>query len=202
MRPVRVALSNDYEVVLRGLASMLADHPDRVEVVDLSASVELASEADVILYDTFGRLPQDDGKLRDVVGRNDAKVVVYSWDSYPEHVARANGAAGYLHKGLSGADLADAIVAVHRGEAVTVGHTSGEDDEMPTWPGKELGLSARESEVLTFIARGLRNEEIAQQSFLSINTIKTYVRTAYRKIGVDSRAQAVAWALRHGFLPD
>ena len=53
--------------------------------------------------------------------------------------------------------------------------------------------------MLTFITRGLTNEEIARRAFLSINTVKTYIRTAYRKIGVETRAQAVAWGYENGF---
>lgn len=59
------------------------------------------------------------------------------------------------------------------------------------------GLSDREEEVLRLIAAGLTNREIAEQVFISINSVKTYIRSAYRKIGVNSRSQAVAWGLRH-----
>jgi NarL family two-component system response regulator LiaR len=68
-----------------------------------------------------------------------------------------------------------------------------------TWPGQVFGLSHRESELLTFITRGLSNEEIAQRSFLSINTVKSYIRNAYRKIGVGSRPQAIVWGYQNGF---
>ena len=60
------------------------------------------------------------------------------------------------------------------------------------------GLSEREAEVLGLVACGLSNQEICGQLYLSINTVKTYVRTAYRKIGVKSRSQAVAWCIQHG----
>ena len=53
--------------------------------------------------------------------------------------------------------------------------------------------------MLTFITRGLSNDEIARRAFLSINSVKTYIRTAYRKIGVQTRAQAVAWGYQNGF---
>ena len=70
-----------------------------------------------------------------------------------------------------------------------------------THPGKGAGLSRRESDVLALIAQGRSNQEIADECFLSINSVKTYIRSAYRKIGVSHRAQAVVWALRHGFAP-
>ncbi len=200
-RPIRVALSNDYELALLGLAQMLARHPEQVQVVDLTTAPRMPHEPDVILFDTFGRFPDHDAKLRRVVAENDALVVVYSWDDYPEAAARSAGAAGYLHKGLNADELVAAIVALHDGRQppVTAPVAESDDPEGLTWPGQALGLTPRESEMLTFIARGLTNEEIARRSFLSVNTVKTYIRTAYRKIGVQNRAQAVAWGYRHGF---
>jgi NarL family two-component system response regulator LiaR len=196
-RPVRVALSNDYELALLGLAQMLGRYPDAVQIVDLTTLTQMPHEADVILFDTFGRLPEDDRKLRQIVAKNDAKVVVYSWDDYPEAAARRQGAVGYLHKGLSADDLVAAIVAIHQDKDTP--RPTSDEPPIRTWPGESLGLTQRESEMLTFITRGLSNQEIVQRSFLSINTVKSYIRSAYRKIGVRTRAQAVAWGFRNGF---
>ena len=69
------------------------------------------------------------------------------------------------------------------------------------WPGREHGLSGRESEVLALICQGMSNVEISQRAYIGINTVKTYIRSAYRKIGVTTRPQAVIWALSHGFEP-
>jgi NarL family two-component system response regulator LiaR len=202
--PVRLALSNDYRIVLAGLAAMLEPYGDRVEVVELTTERTMAEPVDLILFDTFGRLPADDVKLERIVADNDAKVVVYSWEGYPVDVATARGASGYIHKGLPPEELVDALEAIHRGDYIESPAAPGvaDDDTMRSWPGREAGLSARESEVLTFIARGLSNEEIARHAYLSVNTIKTYIRTGYRKIGVTTRAQAVRWALQNGFDPD
>ncbi len=196
-RPIRVALSNDYEIALLGLAQMLARHPGRVQVVDLTTLPKMPHEADVILYDTFGRLPDEDDKLRKIVTGNTAKVIVYSWDEYPEDAARRHGAAGYLHKRLNADELVAGIVAIHEGHRAQ--EVQSDSEPVLTWPGQVLGLSERESEMLTFITRGLTNDEIARRAFLSINTVKTYIRTAYRKIGVETRAQAVAWGYQNGF---
>jgi DNA-binding NarL/FixJ family response regulator len=200
---IRIALSNDYEVVLHGVTAMLAPHADLVEVVACTTATTMPVDVDVILYDTFSRLPRHDEKLREIVELNNAKVAVYTWSSYPLEDARLHGAAGYIHKGLGGAELVEAITAIHEGRAwESLDPGIDDDHSMPTWPGQEHGLSARESEVLTFIARGFSNQEIAERAYLSINTVKTYIRTAYRKAGVDSRSQAVGWALRNGFQPD
>ena len=196
-RPVRVALSNDFEIALLGLAQMLAAHSAQVQIVDLTTLPKLPHQADIILYDTFGRLPDNDEKLRRIVKENTAKVVVYSWEHYPEDAARRHGAVGYLHKGLNADDLVAKVVAIHEGHHPP--ELQEGDDPILSWPGRTLGLSERESEMLTFITRGLTNDEIARRAFLSINTVKTYIRTAYRKIGVETRAQAVAWGYENGF---
>lgn len=62
-------------------------------------------------------------------------------------------------------------------------------------------LSNRERQVLRLIAFGHSNQEIATKLYIGLNTVKTYIRTAYRKIGIESRAQAVAWAYRSEFVP-
>ena len=197
-RPVRVALSNDYEIALLGLAAMLAQFPDQVQVVDLTTESTMPHHPDIILFDTFGRLPEEDVKLRKTIASNTAKVIVYSSvEDYPEEAAKREGAAGYLSKSLGAADLVAAIVALHRDEQPPAASDGSAPDL--TWPGQVSGLSAREAEMMSFLVRGLSNHEIAARAYLSVNTVKTYIRTAYRKIGARNRAQAVVWGLRHGF---
>lgn len=62
----------------------------------------------------------------------------------------------------------------------------------------EVTLSPREAEILTLISRGHSNEEITAELYLSLNTVKSHIRSAYRKIGVTTRAQAVIWCFTHG----
>jgi DNA-binding NarL/FixJ family response regulator len=90
----------------------------------------------------------------------------------------------------SAQELVDAVEAVARGESA---------ESLAVAPGAGVGLTERETEVLTLITLGHTNQEIARTLYLSPNSIKTYVRTAYRKIGAASRSQAVSWAIRHGF---
>ena len=70
------------------------------------------------------------------------------------------------------------------------------------WPGRSFGLSPREAEILALITQGLTNKEIAGRVYLSINSVKTYIRSAYRKINVERRPQAVLWGVQNGFRPD
>ena len=73
--------------------------------------------------------------------------------------------------------------------------------------GQDAGLSPRESEILALVVRAKSNQEIADELFLSINSVKTYIRSGYRKIGAATRNKAVTWAIQNGFpieppLPD
>jgi NarL family two-component system response regulator LiaR len=205
MAPIRVAIVNDYEIVVAGVAAMLAPHHDRIDVVELDAGVPVVNDVDVVLYDTFGQVQGDAVDLEDLVRGRGFRVVIFSWNTQPDLVERAiaRGAAGYLSKGLSAGEIVAALEAIHAGETITPPPSASVAREANgAWPGREHGLTAREAEVIALITQGLSNQEIADQSYLSINSVKTYIRTAYRKIQVTRRSQAVAWGLKHGFEPD
>jgi two-component system, NarL family, response regulator LiaR len=205
MTPIRVAIVNDYEIVVAGVAAMLAPHHERVHVVELDSGLPVVNDVDIVLYDTFGQVQGDAVDLEDLVRGRGSRVVIFSWNTQPELVERAisRGAAGYLSKGMGAKEIVDALAAIHAGETITPPSAAGVDrDANGAWPGQELGLTAREAEVIALITQGLSNQEIAEQTYLSINSVKTYIRTAYRKIEVSRRSQAVVWGLRHGFEPD
>ena len=204
MPPVRIAIVNDYEIVVAGVAALLSRFEDRIDVVELDASVQVESDVDVVLYDTFGQVQGDGIDLEDLVRGSGARVAIFSWNVQPELVQRAleRGACGYLSKALRAEEIVAGLEAIHRGEVVTaVGARVTEILEIGDWPGREYGLTPRESEVLALITQGLTNQEIADRAYISINSVKTYVRTAYRKIGVSRRSQAVAWGIENGFRP-
>ena len=200
--PVRVAVVNDYEIVVSGVARMLAAHRGRVEVVERDNRLPVLSDVDIVLCDMFGQVAGDSVGFGELVAEGGAKVVVYAWNVDPASVRRALevGAAGYLSKGLDSDELVEALEAIHAGTVVTTPYVAYDDSrERGDWPGREAGLSARESEVLALVAKGLRNQEIASTLGLSLNSIKTYIRSCYAKVGVTRRAQAVRWALQNGF---
>jgi NarL family two-component system response regulator LiaR len=126
----------------------------------------------------------------------------------PHLVARAfdQGAAGYLAKSRTAEEIVTALERGHGGERVrALGNDGGSgpgDMEAGTWPARDHGLSEREAEVLAPITHGYSNQEVSQRCYLSINSIKAYVRTGYRKIGVSRRSQAVAWASTTVSTPD
>ncbi len=203
--PVRVALVNDYEIVVTGLASVLAPYAERVTVVELDSRLPVVSDVDVVLYDTFGQAQGDAIDLTAVLGDSDARVVVFSWNTAADLVERAlaAGAAGYIAKSVGADELVERLERVHDGERVTPpSRPDSDSDRFGRWPGDELGLTPREAEVLALVCQGLSNEEITERAFIGINTVKTHIRTLYRKIDVSSRSQAVGWGLTHGFGPD
>lgn len=131
--------------------------------------------------------------------------MIYSWNLRPELIERAiaEGASGYLSKVLTGSVIVDALERILSGEIVILpGDNESSVGGAGDWPGRSVGLSPREAEVVALIARGLSNQEIADRAHVSINSIKSYIRMAYRKIGVERRTQAVRWALESGFEPD
>jgi two-component system, NarL family, response regulator LiaR len=202
-RPLRLAIVDDYAVVVAGVAAFLES--ERIDVVETGASMPVVTDVDIVLFDTFGQIQGQGIDLEDFVRESGAKVVIYSWNLQPRLIkqALAAGASGYLSKVLTGPQIVRALERVMDGETVvlTGDHETsvgGEGD----WPGRATGLSSREAEMLALITQGLSNEDVARRAFLSMNSVKTYIRSAYRKIGVTSRTQAVLWALDNGFEPD
>ena len=110
--------------------------------------------------------------------------------------AKARGVEWVIDLGIT----ADELVAVIR-DAIAGNledNPAAQEGETGGYLGSEAGLSPRESNVLALVTAGLSNQAIANTLFLSINSVKTYVRSTYRKIGVATRPQAVLWAIRHG----
>lgn len=207
MSPVTVALSDDYDVVVHGVEAMLAPFSDRVQVVELNLDTETITAVDVTLYDTFAQTQGDSEDIEEVLANpNNGRVAIYTWNVQPELVQRAlaKGCSGYLPKSLSAEELVRSIERIAAGEVVAPPPGTGASIDHPhgTWPGQQHGLSAREAEILALITQGMTNEAIATRAYLSINTVKSYIRSAYRKIGVTRRSQAVRWGMEHGMLPD
>ena len=227
MSPVRVLAADDQRVVREGLAMLLGLLPD-VEVVGTAADGEevLALAArlkpDVILMDL--RMPRMDGveATRRLRERDPAiKVVVlttYADDRSVIDALRA-GALGYLTKDAGAAEIQQALhrvvcgqaaldpaVQLHLVEAIadgpggSGGMASPQDRGDPGGRPPGPALTPRETEVLTLIAAGLSNAEIAERLVVSEATVKSHVNHMLPKIGARDRAQAVGYAYRHGFV--
>jgi two-component system, NarL family, response regulator LiaR len=194
---LRVALVDADELVVRGFAAMLQSLGEGCELVDLSSS-----SADVVLYDALATQTAARRVTTLLADPRVGKVVVYTWNFQPWLAGDLirQGASGYLAKSLSAHELLTALRAVHGGRVVVAPDRRGSGDGT-AWVGQDDGLTAREAEVLSLIAGGLSNTDVAARMGLSINSVKSYVRSCYRKIGVESRSQAVLWGLTHGLGP-
>jgi DNA-binding NarL/FixJ family response regulator len=205
-RPITVALVDDYDVVVIGVAKMLERYRDRVVIAELDSTMPVSDTVDIVLYDSFAQPESDHEEIATLIANPCAhRVVVYTWNFHPDLVASAQrqGAHGYISKTLPARELVAALEAVHAGEKVVsdvpprARSAAGLD-----WPGRGEGLSDRESEILALITQGMSNADVARLTYLSPNTVKSYIRTIYRKIEVGSRTQAVLWGVDHGFTPD
>jgi DNA-binding NarL/FixJ family response regulator len=208
MNVIRVLLADDHPVVREGLRGMLAAEPD-IDVVGEAASgpeaVALAGRLrpDVILMDL--RMPGGDGveAIRQLPGATVVVLTTYDSDADILRAVEA-GAAGYLLKDTPRAVLADRVRAAARGETVlaptVAGRLMGRMRAEPAASRAEQ-LSARETEVLALVARGLTNGQIARRLYLSEATVKTHLLRACGKLGVSGRTAAVTKAIETGALP-
>ena len=194
--PARVGIVSPQEVVEAGLRVMLERSGGAWEVV---SDHEGVAPPDVVLYDVF-QLHQGDGSdLEHLASQDGTVVIAVGRDLRPDLQARAleHGALAAVSIGISGTELVAVVTSALDGtlhESPVARRLHG---DLPL--GSEAGLSGRESSVLRRIVQGYTNQEIAEQLHLSINSIKTYIRTTYRKIGAGRRQQAITWAIQHGF---
>jgi two-component system, NarL family, response regulator LiaR len=209
---IRVLIADDHAVVRQGLKTFL-ELQDDIEVVEDVADGEAAVAAvereapDVVLMDLV--MPGVDGveairRIRE--GRPQARVLVLSSFLDDERLFPAvrAGAAGYLLKDVEPRELVKAIRTVHGGEALLHPAVAARlMDEFAADPPHEPsadGLTEREREVLTLIARGLPNKLIARDLSISEKTVKAHVSSILGKLGVSDRTQAALYAVRSGLV--
>jgi len=212
--PLRLVLVDDHEMVLHGLDAMLGHFPEEVLIVGQATTGSVAlrmvaeERPDVVMCDI--RIGKESGLdlCRQITTQYpDTKVVlltVYDDEHYLYQALRV-GASGYILKRIDGQELVSHLRRVREGEtvvdqglagrvALSAAHLSRGD----FWPGAHLGLTQRESEVLELLVSGHSNKAVASKLVVSEDTVKTHIRTLYRKLGVSDRSGAVAVALREG----
>jgi len=203
--PVSVGVYSQQDIVREGIVSLLSKHPDKVTVV-ATPTDRADPDPDVVLYDAMALLEGDTELLGYLVSMTGSKVLAVGHDLRPDLVGQAitTGVDGFFSIGADEKELLSAV------ESAATGWVKGDPGEDPTvgssdsearahQVGAAAGLSEREAQILALIARDRSNHEIAAEMFLSINSVKTYIRNTYRKIGVTNRGAAVGWAIRHGF---
>jgi DNA-binding NarL/FixJ family response regulator len=204
---IRLILVDDHPVVRHGLRGMLEAEPDLIVAGEASSGPEgvaLAAELrpDIVLMDL--RMPGGDGveaTARIVATVPGVRVLVLTTYETDHDILRAieAGAGGYLLKDASPAELADGVRAAARGETVlapSVASTLVRRVRSPAPP----ALSARETEVLRLVARGLTNADIGRELFIAETTVKTHLLRAFAKLDVADRTAAVTRAMGHGLL--
>lgn len=201
---IRVLIVDDHPLIRAGLAALLGTQPD-MQLVGEATSAEQGLELfralspDVVLMDL--RLPGMDGieairRLR--AERTDARVIaltVYGGDADIQQALEA-GALGYLLKDMLEDELLKAVRAVHAGRRAippSVAQTLAEYAGAPA-------LTEREREILTLVATGLRNRDIAAAVGRTEETVKVHVKRVLAKLGAADRTEAVAVALRRGLI--
>ncbi|WP_211176846.1 response regulator [Pseudonocardia acidicola] len=212
--PLRIVLVDDHEMVLQGLKAMLAPFRGRVRVVgeaigaDDAVGVVAGLTPDIVLCDVRMQGASGLDLCRSLRERDPGvKVVllsVYDDEQYLFQALRA-GASGYLLKRIGGEELVRQLELAHTGVTVIDTALAGravdtaarlQSDEF--WPGARHGLTHRESEVLSLMVTGLSNRGIATRLVVSDETVKSHLRSIYRKLAVKDRTGAVATALREG----
>ena len=202
-----VLLADDHPVVREGLRGMIDAEPDLTVVGEAGSGAEAIALAqslcpDVILMDL--RMPDVDGVTateRIVAALPRTRIVVVTTYESDTDILRAveAGAAGYLLKDATRAELADAVRDAARGKTVlapTVADRLVRFVRQPT----SVILSAREVEVLGQVAKGQTNADIGRQLHISEATVKTHLLRAFQKLGVSDRTAAVTTAMSLGLL--
>ena len=202
---IRILIAEDHSVVREGLASVLDFERDMTVVGHAKDGLEAVTQfrelkPDIVLMDLA--MPKLDGVGASAAIRKespDARILVLTTYDGDENVFRAleNGAKGYLLKDCSTADLLAAIRKVHGGGTHVSERAAARLAERAI---AGAALSAREVEVLKWIAAGKSNKEIAALLFVSEGTVKTHVLNIHHKLGVDDRTEAVVVAIRRGIL--
>jgi DNA-binding NarL/FixJ family response regulator len=214
---LRVVIADDQRIVREGLATIVASLPD-MEVVGLAANGEEAvaltatEHPDVVLMDL--RMPIMDGAEATAAIRKrhpGTRVVVLTTYADDQSIVAAlsAGATGYLTKEATREDIRRALEAAAAGQgvldpavqtALVDAARSGPTGTAAT-SGTALpdGLTEREAEVLTLIAQGRSNTEIAAQLYVAEATVKTHVNRIFAKTGSRDRAQATRYAYTHGY---
>lgn len=212
--PLRVVIVDDHQMVIEGLKAMLSPFAARVMVVgealgaDDALGVIAELKPDIVLSDIRMQGSSGLDLCRSVRERDpERKVIllsVYDDEQYLFQALRV-GASGYLLKGIGSDELVRQLELVHGGEmAIDAGlaaravDTAARMQRDEFWPGARQGLTQRESEILSLVVAGLSNRGVATKLIIGEETVKSHLRSIYRKLGVGDRTGAVATALREG----
>ncbi len=202
--PIRVLCVDDHPLLREGIAALVKSQRDMKLVAEAGSGREALlsfreHRPDVTLMDL--RLPDMSGIDTMIAIRSefpDARILMLTTFEGDVEIRRAleAGARGYMLKSMPPRDLIEGIRQVHAGKKRIPPEVGS---HLAEHMGEE-GLTAREVEVLQHIAGGNRNQDIAQQLFISEETVKVHVKHIMEKLGASDRTQAVAIAIRRGII--
>jgi two-component system, NarL family, response regulator LiaR len=212
MAQIRLLVADDQTLFRRALVDLLERSP-RLKVVDqvgdgrLAVKRALELQPDVVLMDI--RMPGIDGveATRLILAERPAtRILILTAFETDRHVLQAlqAGASAYVLKDSEPDALIQSILAVHAGQRVVTGAAATRVVEMLTNSGPTRAyydnLTAREIEVLTLLASGLANKQIAHKIKISDKTVRNHISNIYEKVKVVDRSQAVLYAVRKGLV--
>ncbi|MBI2324572.1 MAG: response regulator transcription factor [Chloroflexi bacterium] len=216
MEPIKILIVDDQALFREGLASLIATQPDMRVVGQANDGAEALEQVedlrpDLILMDV--RMPRVDGleatrRIKSLVP--DAKIVMLTISDLAQELfdAMRHGAAGYLLKNMKARRLFDEIRGVMRNEVALSPYLAGrilkemtrQREYEAVAKGIELGLTAREKEVLGYVVAGLSNKEIGAKLFITESTVKRHLHSILEKLHMENRVQAAAYAMRTGLV--
>ncbi len=186
-------------IVLEGLRALLKSSEPQIKVIEIDIRKKPRRGVDVTLLDTYGEYDSLDERVRSLTNDpSNGAIVVFSFSDRPEavrHAMRA-GAVGFISKAVPRDQIIGGIEAAAKGDRVVLTQRSqhAQIDGALRWPGRDIGLTERESELLSLLSTGMTNRELGENLYVSENTIKTHLRRLYSKLGVRNRAQAASLA--------
>jgi DNA-binding NarL/FixJ family response regulator len=214
MLPLKVLVADDHRLFRQGLVSLMHTREDLVQVIGEACSgheaVRMAFELrpDVVLLDIY--MPDSSGlEAARQIRRDmpDVAVVMLTSSDRDEHLYEAMhlGAAGYLLKDLDASELFDLLEGVAEGETAltramatrllkAMAHQADAAEENHT------ALSEREVDVLRLVAQGYSNPQIAQELFISVNTVKSHIKNILMKLNLENRTQVARYAVETGLV--
>ncbi|MGT2799805.1 response regulator transcription factor [Streptococcus marmotae] len=208
MSKIQVLLVDDHEMVRLGLKSFLNLQADIEVIAEASDGQEGIAKAlelrpDIIVMDlVMPQLSGVDATLEILKEWKEAVVLILTsyLDNEKIYPVLKAGAKGYMLKTSSADEIVRAIRKVYQGELAIETEVEKKMEYQKRHPALHDGLTAREKEILTLLAKGYDNQRIADESFISLKTVKTHVSNILSKLAVSDRTQAVVYAFQHGLV--